>query len=107
MLTGLIGAVLAGSAPQAACIVTRVTPTAAEEAPGKPWYVNREAIKVNGKTYVKYGLPRVFAPGELKPFANHGGAIVAIPAEAGATDEVLYVLHRFSTCEFQPYFTKG
>jgi hypothetical protein len=74
----------------------------------KPWYINNEPVTLNGKTWVKYGLPRVLGPGELKPEA------VALKDSAPfyeATEtygvEVLYLLTQPVGCEFQPYVPKG
>jgi hypothetical protein len=66
------------------------------------WYINNEPITVNGRRYVKYGLPRVLGVNEVTRVADYMG--VPVFAEAGATGatEVLYIPVR-PGCEFQPY----
>lgn len=77
-------------------------PSAAEYASGVSWYINNEVIAVNGRRYVKYGLPRVLGLNEI----TRTGVFqdVAVFAEAGASGvaEVVYVPVR-PGCEFQPY----
>jgi hypothetical protein len=71
-------------------------------AAGSTWYINNEPITVNGRRYVKYGLPRVLGVNEVTRVADVQG--VTVFAEAGATGatEVIYVPVR-PGCEFQPY----
>ncbi|HST61920.1 MAG TPA: hypothetical protein VLK84_24680 [Longimicrobium sp.] len=71
-------------------------------AAGAAWFINNEPITVNGRRYVKYGLPRVLGVTEVTRTADYMG--VPVFAEAGATGatEVLYVPVR-PGCEFQPY----
>jgi hypothetical protein len=71
-------------------------------AAGATWYINNEPITVNGRRYVRYGLPRVLGVNEVTRTAEYQG--VSVFAEAGAmgTPEVLYVPVR-AGCEFQPY----
>jgi hypothetical protein len=71
-------------------------------AAGSTWFINNEPITVNGRRYVKYGLPRVLGVSEVARTADYMG--VPVFAEAGATGatEVLYVPVR-PGCEFQPY----
>jgi hypothetical protein len=71
-------------------------------AAGATWYINNQPITVNGRRYVKYGLPRVLGTTEVTRTADYMG--VPVFAEAGATGatEVLYVPVR-PGCEFQPY----
>jgi hypothetical protein len=67
-----------------------------------PWYIDNEPVTVNGRRYVKYGLPRILGVTEVSRTADYMG--VPVFAEAGATGgtEVLYVPVR-PGCEFQPY----
>ena len=71
-------------------------------AAGATWFINNEPITVNGRRYVKYGLPRVLGVNEVSRTADFMG--VPVFAEAGATagTEVIYVPVR-PGCEFQPY----
>ena len=77
-------------------------------AKGKAFYINNEPVTLNGKTYVKYGLPRVLGAGELKP--QPVGLKDGVPFyEATETydAEVLYLLTQPVGCEFQPYVPKN
>ncbi len=71
-------------------------------AGGATWYINTEPITINGRRYVKYGLPRVLGVNEVTRTADFQG--VPVFAESGATSatEVIYVPVR-PGCEFQPY----
>jgi len=71
-------------------------------AGGATWYINTEPLTINGRRYVKYGLPRVLGVNEVTRVADYMG--VPVFAEAGATGatEVIYVPVR-PGCEFQPY----
>lgn len=78
-------------------------------AAGAAWYVTNEHMSLNGKRYVKYGLPRVIGPHELTRageyrgvplFAEKGKAVVQ--TEHGQTSDFRYVPVR-PGCEFQPY----
>lgn len=71
-------------------------------AAGATWYVNNETITVDGREYVKFGLPRIVGTTEVARVGDFQGT--AVFAEAGATGphQVLYVPVR-PGCEFQPY----
>jgi hypothetical protein len=71
-------------------------------AAGATWYINNEPIRVNGRRYVRYGLPRVLGVSELMRSAEYQGVPVFAEAGAQGTPEVLYVPVR-PGCEFQPY----
>ncbi|HYW13037.1 MAG TPA: hypothetical protein VE871_13850 [Longimicrobium sp.] len=77
-------------------------PAAMGYAAGSTWFINNEPIMVNGRRYVKYGLPRVLGVSEVARTGDYMG--VPVFAEAGATGatEVLYLPVR-PGCEFQPY----
>ncbi|HST61733.1 MAG TPA: hypothetical protein VLK84_23740 [Longimicrobium sp.] len=77
-------------------------PATAGYAAGMTWFINNEPITVNGRRYVKYGLPRVLGVSEVARTGDYMG--VPVFAEAGATGatEVLYLPVR-PGCEFQPY----
>lgn len=68
----------------------------------KTWYINNEEVEALGKTYVKYGLPRVLGVLEIEKVGVYDK--VGIYAEVGATGtpEVIYIPVR-PGCEFQPY----
>ena len=68
----------------------------------RDWFRNSDPIMVDGRRYVKYGLPRVLGRDEVEWFAEHDG--LAVAAEAGLTDPgVVYVLVEPANCGFQPY----
>ena len=71
-------------------------------AGGEPWFIANEAITVNGRRYVRYGLPRVLGVSEVSRTADFSGVPVFAEAGATGTPEVLYVPVR-PGCEFQPY----
>ena len=77
-------------------------PGTAGYAAAMPWFINNELVTVNGRRYVKYGLPRVLGVSEVSRTGEYMG--VPVFAEAGATGatEVLYLPVR-PGCEFQPY----
>lgn len=100
MLAAALAMIFAQPAP---CLVRPAPPTAENQAVGKIWYTAGEPLKLFGKTYKKYGLPRVLKPGEVKPLANYQKVIVAIEAAPGADAEILYILTNYAACEFQPY----
>jgi hypothetical protein len=72
-------------------------------AGGAGWYLNSEPVTFNGHRFVKYGLPRVLSPGEVRNAGTVNG--VSVFAERGAAAghyEVIYLPTR-PGCEFQPY----
>jgi hypothetical protein len=71
-------------------------------AAGATWYINNEAITVNNRRYVRYGLPRVLGVNEVTRTADYMGVSVFSEAGAQGTPEVLYIPVR-PGCEFQPY----
>ncbi|HEY0022176.1 MAG TPA: hypothetical protein VGB24_04675, partial [Longimicrobium sp.] len=71
-------------------------------AGGATWYINTEPIMINGRRYVKYGLPRVLGVTEVTRTAEYQGVSVFAEAGATGTPEVVYVPVR-TGCEFQPY----
>lgn len=76
-------------------------------AKGKPFYVGNEPVTLNGKTFVKYGLPRVLTAGELNPtpVGFKDGVPLYLPTEDYG-GEVVYLLTQPVGCEFQPYAVK-
>jgi len=68
----------------------------------KAWFIQNEPITVRGRSYVKYGLPRVLGRDEVAWFAELDG--LAVAAEAGIEEpEVVYLLVEPANCGFQPY----
>jgi hypothetical protein len=84
-----------------------VAPDRLLAAKGKPFYVNNEPVTLNGKTFVKYGLPRVLTAGELKPepLGFKDGVPFYVAKETYGA-EVAYLLTQPVGCEFQPYVPK-
>jgi hypothetical protein len=97
-------AAAAASTPQP-CMAALPSPTDAQIAKGKAWYINAETIEVFGKKYRKYGLPRVLGPGEVKPAGDYRGVVVALPSKVPGND-IIYVVTD-ARCEFQPYVVEG
>jgi hypothetical protein len=80
----------------------RYDPARYREGSNQTWSINREPLAFGGRTYVKYGLPRVLGVNEIEPVGEKDGVVIA--AERGnPAREVLYVLHRGLECSFQPY----
>ena len=77
-------------------------PSSVGYAAGATWYINNEPITVNGRRYVRYGLPRVLGVSEVTRTADYMGVSVFSEAGAMGTPEVLYIPVR-PGCEFQPY----
>lgn len=76
-------------------------------AKDKPFYLKGEPVTLNGKTFVKYGLPRVLTAAELNPSplgAKDGVPFYLAKDDVGA--EVAYLLTQPVGCEFQPYVVK-
>jgi len=71
-------------------------------AAGATWFINNEPIMVNGRRYVKYGLPRVIGVNDVTRTGEFMGVPVFAEAGATPTTEVVYVPVR-PGCEFQPY----
>ncbi len=98
MITTLLTSLVLASAPgQGICVksgeIAGVT---------RAWYRNAEPITLDGKRYVKYGLPRQVPAAELELVGTIDG--VPAMAERGvAAHEVLYLLADASDCSVQPY----
>ncbi|HEX6913387.1 MAG TPA: hypothetical protein VF142_23480 [Longimicrobium sp.] len=71
-------------------------------AGSRAFYVEDHPVTFNGRRYVKYGTPRVLAPGDVTRAGEFMGVPVLVQAGATGTPEVLYVPVR-AECEFQPY----
>jgi hypothetical protein len=101
ILESMFALALAGGAPLAETCVP--VPAAGHTGASQlKWYIDGEAITVEGKKYSKYGLPRVLAKGDVELLAPYQGGFVY--AEAGSDQrEVVYVLTHIVGCEFQPY----
>ncbi|MBX3563963.1 MAG: hypothetical protein KF730_05220 [Sphingomonas sp.] len=66
------------------------------------WYINDEAVTVDRKKFVKYGLPRVLEPGDVDLHAPYGNGYFY--REKGThMPDLLYLLIDLKDCEFQPY----
>lgn len=77
-------------------------------AKGKPFAVNNLPVTLKGKTFERYGLPRILSAADLdpKPF----GMVDGVPffVEKGVTNvSVVYALYEPVSCQFQPYQLKS
>jgi hypothetical protein len=73
-------------------------------AAGAPWYIQNDQITVQGRRFVKFGLPRILGTGDVARVGEYQG--VPVFAEAGMErPDVVYVAVR-PGCEFQPYQTE-
>ncbi|HEU4880757.1 MAG TPA: hypothetical protein VFT45_00890, partial [Longimicrobium sp.] len=78
--------------------------TAPSYAGGAGWYIQGGPITLDGRRFVKYGLPRVLGVNEVTRTGEYEG--VPLFAEPGmARPDVVYVAVR-PGCEFQPYQTE-
>jgi hypothetical protein len=71
-------------------------------ASGATWYINNEPITINGRRYVRFGLPRVVGVTEVSRTGEYQGVGVFTEASATGTPDVIYIPVR-PGCEFQPY----
>lgn len=71
-------------------------------AAASPWYIDHHPLPFRGRTLMKYGLPRVFEPEELRRAGEFRG--MPLFAEAGdrGVPDVVYVFVR-PGCVFHPY----
>jgi Outer membrane protein beta-barrel domain len=73
-------------------------------AGGAGWYIQGGPISLDGRRFVKFGLPRVLGVNEVARTGEYQG--VPVFAEPGmARPDVVYVAIR-PGCEFQPYQTE-
>jgi hypothetical protein len=71
-------------------------------AAGQAWFADTPPVTLDGRRYVRYGLPRILGAGDVRNVgAVHGVSVFAEPG-AGARPNVIYVPTRRG-CEFQPY----
>ncbi len=66
------------------------------------WYIKNEPIQLNGKKYVKYGLPTVHKATEIKAAGNYKKTSVYVDTGFEGVPDVLYIPIR-KGCEFQSY----
>jgi hypothetical protein len=71
-------------------------------AAGATWYINNEPVTINGRRYVKFGLPRVVSVTDVTRTGEYQGVGVYTDASATGTPDVVYLPVR-PGCEFQPY----
>lgn len=74
----------------------------AAAAAERPWFGAGEPVVFGGRTYGRFGLPRLLAPGEVVRAGEFGGAGVFVEAGASGAPEVVYV-PAGRGCEMQPY----
>lgn len=78
--------------------------TGSSYAGGANWYIQGDAITLDGRRFVKFGLPRVLGVNDVARSGEYQG--VPVFAEGGMTrSDVVYVAIR-PGCEFQPYQTE-
>lgn len=69
---------------------------------GTAWYHTREPIKIFGRRYLQYGLPRVLQPSDVVARGTYRGIPFFVEPMASTVPEVLFLPLR-PTCEFQTY----
>lgn len=78
-------------------------------AGGLPWFESNESLAASAPrdSYVKYGVPRIFAPGQLRRAGERHGVPVFVETEArDVPPSVIYVPVR-PGCWFHPYQLVG
>jgi hypothetical protein len=93
---------MTGDTTVAGRLFGEVHPVGSAYAAAASWYVNNEAIEIDGARYVKYGLPRILGILEVTRFTEYQGVGIYAEPGAGGAPEVVYVPVR-TGCEFQPY----
>ena len=101
ILIAFAGAMLA-SQTDGCVLIPKGSTADAVRATDDGWYINNEPIELDGRKYVKYGLPRVLSRGDVGMLRSYKGAVLYYDI-AGKQNEVLYVLTDLAGCEFQPY----
>lgn len=82
----------------------RAYPVGLDYAAGRAWLREGAPVRLAGREYARYGLPRVLAPAELVAVGDFDGVLLFGDAQA-ANPELLYVPLR-PGCEFQPYLLR-
>lgn len=82
---------------------SEVYPDASKDyAANASWYVNHEAVSFQGKSFDKYGLPRVLGVNEITKAGEYKGVNVYVEAGYDGPIDIIYIPVR-GGCEFQPY----
>jgi hypothetical protein len=77
-------------------------PTDSGYAAAADWFVQNEVLILDGRRYVKYGLPRALGPGDVTRMGEYRG--VPVYAQRGAEqDGAVRLLLVRPECIFQPY----
>jgi len=71
-------------------------------AAGEAWFAGTSPVTLDGRRYVRYGLPRILRADQVSSAGAVNGVSVFAEPGAGARPEVIYVPTR-PGCEFQPY----
>lgn len=66
------------------------------------WFIDSKPVVFKLKKYVKYGLPRVLQPTDVRKVGIYQKAAVFAEPSAARNPEVIYLPVR-EGCEFQPY----
>ncbi|HEU0016544.1 MAG TPA: hypothetical protein VFQ45_22880 [Longimicrobium sp.] len=79
-----------------------VYPTGPQYAVNAPWFIAHEPIEHAGRTFRKYGLPRILGVRELVRAGEYRGVPLFTGVGPDAPAGIVYVPAR-TGCEFQPY----
>jgi hypothetical protein len=74
-------------------------------AGNETWFAQDSSITVQGRSYRKYGLPRIVGINEITPYATYRGVPMFQEEGPNGTPEVLYAPVGAS-CEVQPYLVE-
>jgi hypothetical protein len=82
------------------------------QAAQETWFIRGDPIRVSGRRFAKYGLPRVLSRSDVAAYGYYADAAVFVEADGDeySAPEVIYVLvgpprnsREEGACEFQPY----
>lgn len=80
-------------------------PASAATASGRDWFLRDEPLFLNGRAYVKFGIPRTLEPSEIVRIGEYSGIPLFTPIPAGEPEggyPTLYIPVE-DGCLFQPY----
>ena len=91
----------AEQAPYCAVQGDKLVPTGHASAPKLDWFKGTAPVAFGKGNYIKYGMPQIMGPDDLKYWQTKDDVPLMTKAE-GAND-IVYVQSSSTLCEFQPY----
>jgi len=89
--------------PAAYCAVQgdKLVPTGHVSASKLDWFKSDTPVAFSKSNYIKYGMPQIMGPDDLKFWQMKDDVPVMIKADG--TKDIVYVQSSTTLCEFQPY----